>query len=133
MNGILDDCIFCKLANGIIPTDMVYQDDWVAAFKDLNPQAPVHVLIVPKPHFESTDEICETNSVFVAAVFEAIPVIAKKARSVGEIPHHHELRRGCRTEHQASPLPPSCRVPRAKGATNIKCLQSLRATNRFTT
>ena len=78
MNGIQDDCIFCKRANGIIPTDMVYQNEWVAAFKDLNPQAPVHVLIVPKPHFESTDEICETNSVFVAAVFEAIPVIAKK-------------------------------------------------------
>ena len=44
-------CIFCKLANGEIPTNMVYEDDVVAAFEDANPQAPVHVLVVPKEHY----------------------------------------------------------------------------------
>ena len=47
------DCIFCKIANGEIPTNMVYQDDLVAAFNDMNPQAPVHILIVPKKHVEN--------------------------------------------------------------------------------
>ncbi len=48
-----DDCIFCKLANGDIPTDMVCENDLAAAFKDANPQAPVHVLVVPKSHHDN--------------------------------------------------------------------------------
>ncbi len=47
----MSDCIFCKIANGEIPSDFVYEDDNVVAFKDLNPQAPVHVLVVPKKHY----------------------------------------------------------------------------------
>ena len=50
----MSDCIFCKIANGEIPTDFVYNDDKVVAFKDLNPQAPVHVLIIPKAHYTSS-------------------------------------------------------------------------------
>ena len=46
----MDDCIFCKLANGEIPTDMVYEDDKIAVFRDASPQAPVHMLMVPKIH-----------------------------------------------------------------------------------
>ena len=78
MGSSSDDCIFCKIANGTIPTEKVYDSAWVAAFKDLNPQAPVHILVVPKVHIESTDEVGETNSVFISAVFEAIPIIARK-------------------------------------------------------
>lgn len=48
-----DDCIFCKLANHVIETDYVYEDDLVCAFKDANPQAPVHVLVVPKDHYDN--------------------------------------------------------------------------------
>ena len=48
--GNMEDCIFCKLANGEIPTDMVYEDDRIACFRDADPQAPVHVLMVPKRH-----------------------------------------------------------------------------------
>ncbi|MBQ6000554.1 MAG: histidine triad nucleotide-binding protein [Clostridia bacterium] len=71
------DCIFCKLANGEIPTNMIYQDEKVACFADVNPQAPVHVLVVPKCHIESADGIDESNSDAVKAIFEAIPKIAK--------------------------------------------------------
>lgn len=53
----MDDCIFCKLSNGEIPTEMVYQDDRIACFKDASPQAPVHVLMVPKRHIASLDDL----------------------------------------------------------------------------
>ena len=49
----MSDCIFCKIANHEIPSDIVYENDEFVAFKDLNPQAPVHVLVVPKQHFAS--------------------------------------------------------------------------------
>ena len=71
------DCIFCKIANGEIPSNKVYEDDQILAFKDLNPQAPVHVLVVPKKHICCTRKIDESNSVYVAKCFEAIAKIAK--------------------------------------------------------
>ena len=49
----MDDCIFCKIANGEIPVNFIYSDENVAAFKDANPQAPVHVLVIPKKHYSS--------------------------------------------------------------------------------
>ena len=49
----MSDCIFCKIANGEIPSEFLYEDDNVVAFKDLNPQAPVHVLVVPKAHHDN--------------------------------------------------------------------------------
>lgn len=70
------DCLFCKIINGDIPSSKVYEDDNVYAFKDINPQAPVHVLVVPKTHITSADDICADNSAAVAAVFEAIPRVA---------------------------------------------------------
>ena len=53
----MSDCIFCKIANREIPSDLGYEDDVIAAFHDLEPQAPVHVLIVPKKHIESLDDV----------------------------------------------------------------------------
>ena len=53
----MGDCIFCKLANGEIPTDMVYEDDKIAVFRDASPQAPVHMLMVPKVHVASLDDL----------------------------------------------------------------------------
>ncbi|MBQ3077120.1 MAG: histidine triad nucleotide-binding protein [Clostridia bacterium] len=72
------DCIFCKLANGEIPTKMIFENDKVACFADANPQAPVHVLVLPKCHIESADGITPENSDCVKAVFEAIPQVADK-------------------------------------------------------
>ena len=62
---------------GAIPSAKVYEDEYVYAFKDINPQAPVHVLVVPKMHIPSADGINAENAVEVARVFEAIPKIAK--------------------------------------------------------
>ena len=70
-------CLFCKIIAGEIPSAKVYEDEKVYAFKDINPQAPVHVLVVPKCHIESADAITAENSAWVSAVFEAIPAVAK--------------------------------------------------------
>lgn len=70
------DCIFCKIAAGEIPSTKVYEDDTVVAFNDLDPQAPVHVLIIPKEHIASAAEINESNSAVVAHIFEVAAKIA---------------------------------------------------------
>ena len=71
------DCIFCKIIKGEIPSNKVYEDEQILAFHDIAPQAPVHVIIIPKTHIQSADEIDESNSEVVAKIFEAIPKIAK--------------------------------------------------------
>ena len=76
MIQFMSDCIFCKIIAGEIPSSKVYEDERVYAFRDINPMAPVHVLIVPKTHVSSADEITDKNSTLVAAIFEAIPKIA---------------------------------------------------------
>lgn len=70
------DCIFCKIIAGEIPSKKVFETDAVYAFRDINPMAPVHVLIVPKQHVCCADAIDEGNSACVARIFEAIPKIA---------------------------------------------------------
>ena len=70
------DCIFCKIIAGEIPSTRVYEDEAVYAFRDINPMAPVHVLIVPKAHIPSADGVNVENSTAVARIFEAIPKIA---------------------------------------------------------
>lgn len=72
------DCIFCKIASGEIPSTKVYEDDTVVAFNDLTPQAPTHILIIPKQHIASCDEINETNSAVVAHIFEVAALLAKQ-------------------------------------------------------
>lgn len=67
------------IVDGKIPSSKVYEDADILAFNDINPQAPVHVIIIPKAHIESMDEINEANSEIVAKIFSKIPVIAKKA------------------------------------------------------
>jgi histidine triad (HIT) family protein len=75
----MSDCIFCRIVSGEIPCSLVYQDDKVLAFKDINPLAPVHILIIPKQHIESAQVINEGNAQIVANIFEKIPDIAKEA------------------------------------------------------
>ena len=78
------DCLFCKIAAGEIPSTKVYEDETVYAFRDINPQAPVHVVIIPKKHVASSaDEITAANSGTIAALFEAIPKVAKAAGLTG--------------------------------------------------
>ena len=70
------DCLFCKIIAGEIPSTKVYEDEDCYAFRDINPMAPVHVLVVPKTHIASADAVTPENSRFVARIFEAIPKIA---------------------------------------------------------
>ena len=72
----MSDCIFCKIIEGVIPSSKVYEDEYVYAFRDIAPMAPVHVLVVPNVHIASADEISAENSAYVAHIFEAIPQIA---------------------------------------------------------
>ena len=73
------DCLFCKIIEGSIPSKKAYEDDKCLAFYDIAPQAPVHILVIPKLHIASADEINAENSGYVAHIFERIPEIAKAA------------------------------------------------------
>ncbi len=73
------DCIFCMIKDGKIPSSKVYEDETMLAFKDVNPQAPVHVLVIPKTHIPSLDGINSDNCNVVAEIFAKIPEIAKMA------------------------------------------------------
>ena len=71
------DCIFCKIIAGEIPSQKVYEDESVYAFRDIAPQAPVHILVIPKAHIGSAAEITQENAHHAAKCFEAIAKIAK--------------------------------------------------------
>ncbi len=71
------DCLFCKIVAGDIPSTKVYEDDDILAFRDINPQAPTHILVIPKAHIASVAEITGDNSGVVSRIFEVIPAIAK--------------------------------------------------------
>ncbi len=70
------DCIFCKIVAGEIPSTKVYEDEQVLAFRDIQPAAPVHILVIPKQHISGCGAITEENSAVVAHIFEVIPRIA---------------------------------------------------------
>lgn len=70
------DCVFCKIVNGDIPSRKAYEDDRVLAFYDLDPQAPVHILIIPKEHITSAAHITAENSAVVAHIFEVASRLA---------------------------------------------------------
>ena len=66
------DCIFCKIAKKEIPSKIVYEDEKIVMFKDLNPIAPIHLLAIPKNHISSANQITSQNSQIVAHIFETI-------------------------------------------------------------
>lgn len=70
-------CLFCEIIDGKIPSTKVYEDDMILAFKDINPVAPIHIVIVPKAHIDCANGVNEENSKYVAHIFEKIPEIAK--------------------------------------------------------
>lgn len=80
----MENCLFCKIINGEIPSTKVYEDDYVYAFNDINPVAPVHVLVIPKKHIACADEVDGENSLYVAKVFEAVAKIAKMLNIEGK-------------------------------------------------
>lgn len=74
----MEDCLFCKIIKGDIPSTKVYEDEFVYAFKDINPEAPVHILVVPKKHIKSMNEIEEIDENLIGKIFLAIKKIAKE-------------------------------------------------------
>ena len=73
----MDNCLFCKIVAGVIPSTKVYEDETVLAFRDIAPQAPTHILVIPKVHICGADGVTCENSSVVAHIFEVIPQIAK--------------------------------------------------------
>lgn len=73
-----ENCLFCKIVKGEIPSSKVYETETVYAFRDIEPQAPQHIIIIPKEHIASANEISEDNSGVIAQVFEAAAKIAKQ-------------------------------------------------------
>lgn len=74
----MEDCIFCKIAKGEIPSKKVYEDELVFAFHDISPEAPTHVLVIPKEHIKSANEITEENSQILSHIFLVINKIVRE-------------------------------------------------------
>ena len=74
----MEDCIFCKIGNGEIPSKKVYEDDNILAFHDLSPKAPVHVLIIPKKHIASLEETSDDDTLILGDLLVKIKLIAKE-------------------------------------------------------
>ena len=72
------DCLFCKIVAGEIPSTKVYEDEKILAFRDIAPQAPTHILVIPKEHIGGVDELTAENSAVVAHIFAKIAEIARK-------------------------------------------------------
>ena len=74
----MENCIFCKIINGEIPSQKVYEDDKIFAFKDINPEAPVHILIIPKKHIESLNDLKEEDKDIISHIFIKVKEIGNK-------------------------------------------------------
>ena len=84
-----ENCIFCKIINKEIPSTMVYEDEYVCAFKDLNPVAPVHVLVIPKIHIQDLEHVNEENSIYVSKVQEAFKKVSEDGGQEVKHLHYH--------------------------------------------
>lgn len=78
MEVIMENCLFCRIIRGKIPSTKVYEDEKVLAFRDINPMAKTHILVVPKEHIGGVDELNESNSAVVSHIFAVIAEIARK-------------------------------------------------------
>ena len=111
----MENCLFCKIVNGEIPSGKVYENDSVYAFRDINPQAPVHVLVVPKKHVSSLSDVDQLSDAEIASCLRAIREIAASEKLTGgfrvisncgpdacqSVPHlHFHILGGCRMSEQ---------------------------------
>jgi len=74
----MDDCIFCKIIKKEIPSDIVYEDDEIMAFRDINPVAPIHILVIPKKHIDSIIQLEKEDEILVGKIYSVINKIAKQ-------------------------------------------------------
>ncbi len=97
----MSDCIFCKIIEGTIPSSKVFEDDFVLAFKDIEPQAPHHIVIIPKEHISSANDICSENESIVGKIFS---VAAKLAEDMGFAKDGYRIVNNC-GEHGGQTVP----------------------------
>ena len=76
----MNDCIFCKIINNEIPSNKIYEDDNIIAFKDINPQMPIHVLVIPKKHIASILELTSEDEELIGKIFSVIKKLAKELK-----------------------------------------------------
>ena len=79
----MENCLFCKIVRGEIPSTKVYEDEKVLAFRDIAPMAPTHILVIPKAHIASVNEVNAENAAIVAHIFTVIPRVAAAERLEG--------------------------------------------------
>ena len=79
-----EDCLFCKIINGDIPSEKVYEDEYVLGFKDINPAAPIHILVIPKKHIDSLACLNEEDKEYVWNIHEAMNIIAKQENFIND-------------------------------------------------
>ncbi len=79
----MSDCLFCKIIAGEIPSTKVYEDETVLAFRDIAPQAPTHILVIPKAHIKDAGEITPENSALIAHCMEVVAIVAKQENLTG--------------------------------------------------
>lgn len=76
----MEDCLFCKIIKGEIPSEKVYEDDEILAFKDINPAAPIHILVIPKKHISNLLEVKPEDSILISKIYEVINKIANEQK-----------------------------------------------------
>ncbi|MCP4049205.1 MAG: histidine triad nucleotide-binding protein [bacterium] len=74
----MNDCLFCKIVQGDIPAEKVFENDNVLAFKDINPQAPVHILVIPKNHYADISVLYNEEAALIVDIFEAVKKVTEK-------------------------------------------------------
>ena len=74
----MNDCLFCKIIAGKLPSDRVYEDEQVVVFKDIHPKAPVHLLVVPRVHFASLNELAPEHDALMAHMLHLLPQLARQ-------------------------------------------------------
>lgn len=117
----MEDCLFCMIAEGKIPSKKLYEDDQVVAFYDINPQAKVHFLVVPRKHISSAAALTEEDGALLGHIFTVIAKLAKEQGLEKRLPHHLQRGRGRRPDREASAFPCSgrrktaCLIPIRKG------------------
>lgn len=103
----MTDCIFCKIAKGQIPSKIAYEDENVIAFYDQDPQAPVHVLVIPKEHIASAMEVTPENSGLIARVWGGHSEDCRRPGPGERLPGGEQLRQGRHADCAAPALPPA--------------------------
>ena len=80
----MSDCLFCKIVSGDIPGDIVYQDDEIVAFNDINPQAPVHVLVIPRKHIATHNDLTENDTQLIGSLLVRIKSMAQNIQELNK-------------------------------------------------